>query len=85
MAIVPLVLTKRFTMVSVDHEERICIEATFPQGIEKRSERSVTVVERVEILSGLISLSERTALGRRIRMMARYGQVMQEEALSFRQ
>src|SRR6266576_457438 len=85
MAVVTRMLAECLPMIAVNYPDRILLHASRAQAIGESAERSVAVMQGVTVLIDLRPSRKGAAFRRGIGMMARDGQVGEEETLPARQ
>ena len=82
LCLLQIMLAKGLAVVTVDHEERVGVQATRSQPIEEFPECGIAEVQCIEILVGIVRLGKRSGLRCRIRVMAGDGKILQKEPLA---
>ena len=61
------VLTERFAMIALDHDERAIVEVPRPQSVKELPQRGVAIVQRVEVAAEIARSFKRPRTGAGIR------------------
>src|SRR5262245_34972871 len=72
-------LTERFSMIAKNQENGVGIQAAALQPLEQLTERRITIVQCIQILSLLAAVAKRSWLWCAVRMVAGDGQIGEQE------